>query len=458
MTNWVGRKCKRNIIISQKAIVVFLVISNLPSLAQQKPDSIKLPFAIAEEKRLSDEDLQNKKEGAYITGLPDISSDPVNGFGVGGEGSVYFNGKRTDPFFNYTAYRAKIDFVFFITSKEQREFFVKLDIPYILNTKWRLRVEGGFETNPNLLYFGLTPAQTLQGLSYYPNNDSTQVPVRNARYNDYEKNGLVGQNEFYNTYTKKEAVINISMERSFFGDKLGSLMGFELAQLNYSTFAGNSLLQNDYQSGIAKGVKNNFLTIAQLGLAYDTRDLEPDPSHGLFLEVTDEVSLQSLGSSYDFNKIYFHANYYQSLFPTVFQKLIFAGRVGMGYLSGDAPFFEFQDQWSQEGDIEGLGGPRTLRGYKISRFVGRLMGFMNLELRWRFAKTEVLNQHLAFSAVPFMDTGGVWDNLSVLNTTNIRSAPGIGMRIAWNVNTILRFDYARSKEDAQFFFNLAHTF
>ena len=64
MTNWVGGKCKRDVIISQKAIVVFLLISNLPSLAQQKPDSIKLPFAIADEKRLSDEDLQNKKEGA----------------------------------------------------------------------------------------------------------------------------------------------------------------------------------------------------------------------------------------------------------------------------------------------------------------------------------------------------------------------------------------------------------
>jgi outer membrane protein assembly factor BamA len=40
---------------------------------------------------------------------------------------------------------------------------------------------------------------------------------------------------------------------------------------------------------------------------------------------------------------------------------------------------------------------------------------------------------------------------------NYRYAEGLGLRIAWNVN-ILRFDYAVSKEDAQFFFNFGHTF
>lgn len=431
---------------------------------EQKKDTVKLPFAIADEKKLSDEDLKDKKEGAYVTGTPDFSSDPVNGIGYGGEGSLYFNGKRSDPFFYYTAYRAKLDFVVFNTTKDQREFFLKLDVPYIFNTKWRLRVEGGYEANPNLLFFGLTPKESLQGLTYFPINpatgklDSLNAPVTNANYSDYEEKGLVGPNEFYNNYFKKEGVINVSVERSFFGDKVGTLIGFEVAQLNYTTFKGNSLLQKQSDAGLVKGVKNNFITIAQFGVAYDTRDLEPDPSSGLFLELTDEVSLKSLGSSYNFNKIYAHANWYQSILPSVFPKLVFAGRLGLGYISGDAPFFEFQDQWSQEGDIEGLGGARTLRGYKISRFVGRLMDFNNFELRWRFAKAKMFNQQFAFSAVPFYDIGGVYDNLSSFDFSQMRYSEGLGLRIAWNVNTILRFDYAWSKEDQQFFFNLAHTF
>lgn len=428
------------------------------SLSQQKSDTTKLPFAIADEKRLSEEDLKDKKEGVYVTGTPDFSSDPVNGVGAGGEGSLFFNGKRGDPFFNYTAYRAKIDFTIFITTKDQQEAFLKLDVPYIFNTKWRLRVEGGYEANPNLLFFGLTPEESLKGLTYYPNLDSTQNPVTNAHWSDYEKNGLIGENQFYNNYFKKEGVLNVSMERSFFGDKLGALVGFELAQLNYTTFKGNSLLKQQSDAGLVKGLKRNFITIAQFGLGYDTRDLEPDPSNGFFLELTDEVSLKSLGSSYNFNKVYGHANMYKSIMPSIFSKLIFAARAGLGYISGDAPFFEFQDQWSQEGDIEGLGGARTLRGYKISRFVGRVMDFNNFELRWRFAKAKLLNQQLAFSAVPFFDFGGVYEKISELNFSQMKYSQGFGLRIAWNVNTILRFDYAWSKEDRQFFFNLAHTF
>src|SRR5258706_5003213 len=117
---------------------LFFIQVTLAALAQQQ-DTVKLPFAIADEKKLSDEDLKDKKEGVYVTGAPDISSDPINGFGYGGEGSIFLNGKRSDPFFAYTAYRAKLDFVVFNTTKNQREFFLRLDIPYIFNTRWRLR-------------------------------------------------------------------------------------------------------------------------------------------------------------------------------------------------------------------------------------------------------------------------------------------------------------------------------
>ena len=58
-------------------------------------------------------------------------------------------------------------------------------------------------SNPNLLYFGNTE-NTLNGLNYYPNNDSSQTIVTNASYANYEKS-LTGNNKFYNNYFKKEA-------------------------------------------------------------------------------------------------------------------------------------------------------------------------------------------------------------------------------------------------------------
>ncbi len=427
-------------------------------MAQIVPnDTTTLPFAIAKEKRLSDEDLEDKKEGAYVTGAPDLSSDPINGFGYGGEASIFFNGKKTDPFFAYTPYRAELGITVFNTTRNQRELMLRLDVPYIFNSKWRLRLEGGYEANPNLLYFGTTE-QSLNGLSYYPNNDSSKTIIHNAAYSDYEKS-LVGDNTFYNTYFKKEGVLNVSMEHSFLEGKLRLLIGYEAAYVDFTPFKGNSLIQKDDESGKIIGLKKGIVQFIQTGLIYDTRDLETDPSNGVFAEVTNELSLKAFGSLYDINKTFAHFNIYKKIFPNTFKKMVVAGRVAFGYTALDAPFFEYQDEWSSEGSIEGLGGPNTLRGYKQSRFLARAMSFNNFELRYRFAQCDLFKQHFAFSAVPFADAGGVWDDLSrVGNFNNYRVSEGLGLRIAWNVNTILRFDYAVSQEDKQFFFNLSHAF
>ena len=139
---------------------------------------------------------------------------------------------------------------------------------------------------------------------------------------------------------------------------------------------------------------------------------------------------------------------------------MFAGRIAGGYTAGNSPFFEYHDQWSSEGSIEGLGGGATLRGFKQSRFVSRVMQFNNFELRYRFAQFTLLKQYFALSAVPFFDLGGVWDSGKNFTKqfSNYRYDEGLGIRIAWNNNTILRFDYAISKEDKQFFFSLGHSF
>jgi hypothetical protein len=142
--------------IRQVCFIISLIVISFEAFSQIdttkiNTDTLKLPFAIHDEKMLSEEDLANKKEGSYVTGVPDLSADPVNGFGYGAEGTIYFNGKKSDPFFKYTAYRAKIDIALFNTTKSQRELKIAVDIPYLLNTKWRFRGEMAYEVNPNHL-------------------------------------------------------------------------------------------------------------------------------------------------------------------------------------------------------------------------------------------------------------------------------------------------------------------
>ncbi|MGC4022245.1 MAG: DUF5982 domain-containing protein [Cyclobacteriaceae bacterium] len=321
-------------IVCSKAYFASILLSllSIGVSAQQKSDTTKLPFAIADEKKLSDEDLADKKEGTYITGVPDLSSDPINGFGYGGEGSIIFNGKRSDPFFAYTAYRAELNFVVFNTTRDQREFFLGLDVPYIFNTRWRLRAEGGYEVNPNLLYFGTT-AQSLQAL-HDPSNPSKTY----SSYTDYEDQFLQGANKFYNAYNKKEAVLNVNLEHAYLEGRLHALIGYEIAYVDMSAFSPTALIQQDFNNKKILGLGKNTINIEQVGLIYDTRDLEPDPNQGIYAEITNELSLKALGSAFDFNKTYAHVNYYHKLFPSVFKRLVFASRVGFGHTALDAPF------------------------------------------------------------------------------------------------------------------------
>ncbi|MBA2612043.1 MAG: BamA/TamA family outer membrane protein [Bacteroidetes bacterium] len=427
-------------------------------MGYSQQDTTKLPFAIADEKKLSAEDLKNKKEGFYVAGVPDISVDPLNGLGVGVEGSLFFNGKKSDPFFAYVPYKARLNVVLFYTTKQQRELILNFDVPYIFQTKWRFRAEAAFEVNPNLLFFGNTE-KTLQPLSYYPNNDTSKTLVNNASYNDYN-NSLTGSKKYFNTYQEQEIVANFSFEHSFLRGKLRTLLGYEFATVSNTTpLNDSSLLHQSALSGKILGYGNNLISFIHSALIFDTRDLEADPSKGIFAEITNELSLTALGSQYNFNKTFAHFNIYQRILPSAFKKFVFAGRIAIGYAQGDVPFYEYRHQWSSDTHVEGLGGSNTIRGYKQARFLARVMQFTNLELRYRFAQCKLSKQHLAFSAVPFFDVGGVWDNLTNLNhLENIRYSEGLGLRIAWNVNTVLRFDYSVSREDAQFFFQLGHVF
>jgi outer membrane protein assembly factor BamA len=445
-------------------LAFLLLVTTSWAQQQQQQDSLrdvssvpinKLPFAIAKEKQIGADELAAKKEGVTVAGIPDVSSDPINGQGIGAEGSVFFNGKRSDPFFAYTPYRAELKIAAFITNKAQKSFSLGVDIPYVANTKWRLRGEAAYSVDPNQLYFGVTE-KSLAPLSY---TSSSNQFVNNASFKEYE-NSLKGKNAFYNTYTKTEAVLNISGERSFYEGRIRVLVGYEIAGINIKTpLNDSSFVSQDAQAGHIKGYGQNRISLLQTGIVYDTRDLETDPSNGIFAEITNELSTTALGSQYNFNKTFVHVNGYYKLLPKTFKKVILCGSFGMGATSGAAPFFEYADEWSSEGDIDGMGGSKTLRGYKQARFAAAVMQYTNFELRARFMKLIILKQHLVFSAVPFFDEGGVWDNLSRINhLENLRYSEGLGLRIVWNANSVLRFDYAVSNEDHQFFFQLGHTF
>ncbi len=430
---------------------------------------------------MSDDDLSKKREGTFFTGLPDFSSDPVTGFGFGLRTNTYWNGNRENPLFPYTPYLAKLKANAAYYTSNARELALSLDIPYYKGTRWRFKIDFKAQQNPANLYFGLTEA-TL-GQLRLPSDENTTF----ATYKQFDKArktirpGGVGEADFVtdalsNRYRETEYMLNLKADYALGNGKWRIMGGYEIQHLSYATFEGveaeaidpitgqtttapngTSLLRRDFENGLISGVDGGWVSIIQTALIFDTRDFEPDPTKGYYFEIANEYSSKYIGSQFDFDKLFIQARAYQKI--PVGKRTVFAGRFGVGNIFGNnAPFFEFQDQWSPEGSINALGGRQSLRGYRANRFLARSMWFTNVELRIRLAETKLGKQRFAFGLAPFFDAGTVRDRWQDLNFKNIKTSYGGGLRIAWNQSTILSFDYGRSKEDSLFYLGIGQAF
>ncbi|GBF50221.1 OMA87-like protein [Leptospira ryugenii] len=490
------------------AVVLFL-FSNIALLAQARPPRTDLPFEIDEKRRMAEKDLVKKKEGGYFTGLPLINSDPNVGIGYGARVLYFYNGDRKNPLFEYTPYRVRIFAQYFNTTKNAPYHWASIDAPYIFDTKWRLRGDLIYSRNPNSLYFGIGE-DTLRPLSYIERNDPAGRVVRNAPFADYEENlafrrpgdAGVGEapvvtNSRYNRYDFESPEVSASGEYSFLGGTLRTVAGVRLSKQTIRTFDGKSYdskfgaydqiggfplalwdtdrtittpqgetrLTRDQKDGKILGFNGGFTNNVRVGIVYDTRDFEPDPNRGLFLEATHERSTRAIGSNYEFNKnmvsgrIFISpVDYFTKKPPELLEKFVLAARGAIVQTNGDAPFYEYRNMWGTETNQSGLGGRTTIRGYKQDRFVGQTMAYANFEIRWKFWSVDVWGQHFDFQLVPFYDVGRVWDRTGDVNLKNYKHSRGIGLRIPWNQATVIYFDYARSAEDSQLFVNFSHIF
>lgn len=442
---------------------------------------VKDSLSFIKSKKISDDDLLKKREGTFVTGLPDFSSDPVTGFGFGIRSNVYWNGERTNPLFAYTPYLAKLKANVAYYTSNARELILFLDVPYYKGTRWRFKVDFKAQQNPANLYFGLTES-TLGNLRL-PSNKNTTF----STYKEFDKArktvrpGGIGEADFVtdalsNRFRETEYMLNLKADYALGNGKWRIMGGYEIQHLSYKTFEGEeteainpitseettapngfSLLQRDFDQGKISGLNGGWISILQTALIYDTRDFEPDPTKGYYFEIANEYSSKYIGSQFDFNKLFIQARVYQKL--PFGKRTVIAGRFGVGTIFGsNAPFFEFQDQWSPEGSINSLGGKQSLRGYRANRFLARSLWFTNIEFRYRIAETKLGKQRFALGVAPFFDAGTVRDEWQNLNFKNIKYSYGLGARIAWNQSTIISFDYGISREDKLFYIGFGQAF
>jgi len=204
--------------------------------------------------------------------------------------------------------------------------------------------------------------------------------------------------------------------------------------------------------------------LIKAGLIWDTRDIEANPSKGIWAEALVLAAPSFLGNSENsFAKLVLIHRQYFTLVP---KRLTFVYRLGyMGTIAGKAPFYSQSymfNSFSMVTIVEGLGGGKSLRGVIRDRVVGDGIAWGNFEFRWKFINTIIGKQNVYLALNPFCDIGRVIkpidvdlnkvpDNVEGLyfsdaNSDKFHITFGCGLHVALNENFVITFDFGKSPD------------
>lgn len=417
----------------------------LGGFAQDKPKKAK-------KEKVYNEKGEIIKQGWNFGPLPVVGFDSDLGFQYGACVDIFNfgNGSR------YPRYNYKFNVEVSRYTKGSGVFRFYADMPYLIKDT-KLFFDLTYNYSKKFEFFGFNGYEA----SLFDPNLDAHVGVEDYKsgYHFIKRNTLrfVG-----------------SMQRNFFNvPNLNWVAGLayynvKTDSLNLPGYEGQQTLYTNYvNAGIIKDNEKNGGNIAQLrlGLNYDSRDHNSDPSRGIYAEYT-------LTGSSDF----IDGNGYNSLIQTFMwrhyvpvykDKLTFAYRLGVQHkIAGNTPWYMINNintPFFQKMYTEGLGGVVTMRGVNRNGVLGD--GFMlgNAELRWHFLDFQFINQNWQLVLAPFFDAGMVIqpfreEEMMAAETTttepyhiyysgekeSLHMSAGTGIKLIMNRNMILGVDVGRA--------------
>jgi hypothetical protein len=422
---------------------------------------------------LSGDDLARKNEGGYFTGLPLFNYTPDTGYGFGARAYYYWDGDRSDPRFATTPYLYRVFLQGFASTGGLQFHWLDFDAPKIAGTEYRIRSQLILERATNNNYFGLGSA-ALQPFAF-PGAPGTFKTL--DAFEQAQQQIVNGQTySKFNQYDLLRPLFIASIERLFLGDHLRVLGGVGFSYARVRDYTGQQVdaqpdptqpsvsapeaqtkLAIDCAAGRVVGCGGGRDDYLRFGVSYDTRDFEPDPNRGVFLDAALDAGTVVLGSQYDYLRFLATARGYWSPAPQA-TDLVLAARGLIQMQTNGTPFFSMNTLPFTDDPRAGLGGNRTLRGFAQDRFVGSVMTLVNLEARWTFVRGTLFRQKLALILVPFVDVGRPYDSLGQLTWRDWQPSYGGAVRIPWNLATVVSVDYGRSSEGTGFYVNFNHIF
>ncbi len=252
-------------------------------------------------------------------------------------------------------------------------------------------------------------------------------------------------------------------QEHFFGagpeSSISDLSAFRLQQISYDVVGGfrpARLLSAEVRMGLVSvdlgsssdrftpGVEQLFDSTApglsqqpdfirlRADLRLDSRDRPGNPHSGGFVGLSFARFDQREGQRFEFNRVALDARHYLSLgsVQRVLALRFFTSRDDAG-AGSSVPFYLRR----------ALGGANTLRGFQDQRFRDNGLIYLSGEYRWEAAP--------ALELAVFYDAGKVFDSRSDFGLSGMEKSIGWGIRFKNHRRVLVRFDFAKSREDTR---------
>ncbi|YCO00945.1 BamA/TamA family outer membrane protein [Vibrio sp. VNB-15] len=173
-----------------------------------------------------------------------------------------------------------------------------------------------------------------------------------------------------------------------------------------------------------------------LGMEYDTRDFEPNPMQGQFLDIEWIANRDSLGSDDDYDNLIANYRLYQQWSDTT----IVAMEVYSQSIFGDAPWFDYAQ----------LGDDQRMRGYYQGQYRDKHQLSTQVEIRH-----TISGRH---GVVGWLGAGNIAPTYHDLFSSSWLPTVGVGYRFAFKARINVRVDLGVGKDSTGFYFQINEAF
>ncbi|EPA8591900.1 BamA/TamA family outer membrane protein [Vibrio parahaemolyticus] len=205
-------------------------------------------------------------------------------------------------------------------------------------------------------------------------------------------------------------------------------LGWQWQSFNKVAGVDGDILPSEVADATSSGVL--------VGMEYDTRDFEPNPMRGQFLDVEWIANRDSLGSDEDYDNLVANYRVYQQWSDTT----IIAMEVYSQSIFGDAPWFDYAQ----------LGDDQRMRGYYQGQYRDKHQLSTQVEIRHTIA-----GRH---GVVGWLGAGNIAPTYHELFENSWLPTVGVGYRFAFKARINVRVDLGVGKDSSGFYFQINEAF